>query len=161
MKNFTDEQIETMIEAGLERHPQDIVLSFFCNWCSYAGSDNAGVSRMQYPTNIRIIRLMCSGRVAVKFIEKAFDLGAGMVWVSGCHLPADCHYANGNHWMAKREKKIRRMLDKKGISQDRFVLSWISASEGVKVQEMANKLTKTLMSHQSSVASPEEAVAAK
>ncbi|MFX0114084.1 MAG: hydrogenase iron-sulfur subunit [Candidatus Hodarchaeota archaeon] len=161
MKHFTDVQIEAQIEAALARDPQDIVLAFFCNWCSYAGSDNAGVSRMQYPTNIRIIRVMCSGRIAVKFVEKAFDLGAGMVWVSGCHLPADCHYATGNHWMAKREKKIRRRLDKKGINQQRFLLSWISASEGILVQQRAKELTETLLNLKESASKPEKAVTAK
>ncbi len=160
MQHFTDEQIEAQIEAALEINPQDIVLSFFCNWCSYGGSDMAGVSRMQYPTNIRIIRVMCSGRVAVKFIEKAFDLGAGVIWVSGCHLPADCHYSTGNHWMQKREKKIRRMMDKKGIHQDRFILSWISASEGIKVQEKAKELTKVLESHKTDISPPREIIQA-
>ncbi|MFX0092940.1 MAG: hydrogenase iron-sulfur subunit, partial [Candidatus Hodarchaeota archaeon] len=143
MKHFTDQQIEAQIEAALERNPQDTILAFFCNWCSYAGSDNAGVSRMQYDPRVRIIRVMCSGRVSAEFVEKAFDLGAGMVMISGCH-PNDCHYISGNNFMARRETKIRRMLEKKGIHPDRFLLTWISASEGVLVQQTINDLAKKL-----------------
>ena len=119
------------------------IIAFLCNWCSYAGSDTAGVSRMQYPPNIRIIRVMCSGRVSVKLVEKAFDLGAGMVFIGGCH-PGDCHYISGNNYMAKREKKIRKMLEKKGIEQERFRLDWISAAEGARFQKIVKELTETL-----------------
>lgn len=143
MRHFTDPQIEAQIEAALEENPEDKILAIFCRWCSYAGADNAGVSRYQYPTNVRIVRVMCTGRVHVKFVEKAFDLGAGMVIVSGCH-PADCHYINGNAHMAKREKRIRRMLEKKNINQDRFKLLWIAASEGQKVQQTIIEAVETL-----------------
>ncbi|MFW9994986.1 MAG: hydrogenase iron-sulfur subunit [Candidatus Odinarchaeota archaeon] len=143
MKQFTDRQIEAQIEAALEVDPENTGLAFFCNWCSYAGSDTAGVGRMQYPTNVRIIRVMCSGRVDKKFVEKAFDLGAGYVLVSGCHIN-DCHYISGNVFMQNREKAIRRMMEKKGISQERFKLTWISASEGRKVQETVREVANTL-----------------
>jgi len=143
MKHFTDRQIEAQIEAALQNDPVNTVLAFFCNWCSYAGSDTAGVGRMQYPTNVRIIRVMCSGRVSKSFVERAFDLGAGFVLISGCHIN-DCHYISGNVFMQKREKAIRRMLDKKGISQERFKLTWISASEGGKVQETINEVVEKL-----------------
>ena len=86
---------------------------------------------------------MCTGRVHVKFIEKAFDLGAGMVIVSGCH-PADCHYIDGNAHMSKREKRIRRMLEKKNINQNRFKLVWIAASEGQRVQSTITAAVETL-----------------
>ncbi|MEK6978264.1 MAG: hydrogenase iron-sulfur subunit [Candidatus Hydrothermarchaeota archaeon] len=162
MKHFTDAQIEAQIMAVLEENPGEKVLGFLCNWCSYAGADNAGVSRMQYPANLRIIRLMCTGRVNKKFIEKAFDLGAGMVTVMGCH-PGDCHYLSGNAHMARREKKIRSMLEKKGVEQDRFRLDWGSASEGVKFQravtEVVGKL-KELGPRKAAVPPPGEAKAA-
>ena len=143
MKHFTDEQIYAQIEAALEENPEDKILAILCNWCCYAGSDTAGVSRMQYPPNIRIIRVMCSGRVSTKFIEKAFDLGAGMVLVGGCH-PGDCHYISGNEFMAKREKRIRAMLERKGIEQERFRLEWVSASEGARFQEVVKEMTAKL-----------------
>ncbi|MFX1251246.1 MAG: hydrogenase iron-sulfur subunit [Promethearchaeota archaeon] len=143
MKHFTDRQIEAQIEAALLNDPENLILAFFCNWCSYAGSDNAGVSRMQYDPRVRIVRVMCSGRVSSDFVEKAFDLGAGIVMISGCH-PGDCHYISGNNFMAQREKKIRRMMDKKGIHPDRFLLTWISASEGVLVQHTINDLARKL-----------------
>lgn len=143
MNHYTDAQIEAQIEAALEEDPGEKILAIFCRWCSYAGADNAGVSRYQYPTNVRIVRVMCTGRVHVKFVEKGFDLGAGMVIVSGCH-PADCHYIDGNAWMAKREKRIRRMLEKKNINQDRFILCWIAASEGQKVQQTIKEAVETI-----------------
>ncbi len=143
MKHFTDAQILAQIEAALEEDPGSKVLGILCNWCSYGGADTAGTARMQYPTNLRIVRVMCTGRVDKTFIERAFDLGAGMVLVAGCH-PGDCHYISGNTHMAKREKLIRKMLDKKGISQERFRLEWISASEGAKFQRVATEVADKL-----------------
>jgi len=143
MKHFTDAQILSQIEAALQENPNEKILAMVCNWCTYAGADNAGVARLQYPSNVRVVRVMCSGRVNKKFIESAFELGAGMVLVSGCH-PADCHYISGNQHMANREKLIRKAMERAGVEQDRFRLEWISASEGVKFQrvmtEMAQKL---------------------
>jgi len=143
MKHFTDAQILAQIEAALQENPNEKILAMVCNWCTYAGADNAGVARLQYPSSARIVRVMCSGRVNKKFIERAFELGAGMVLVSGCH-PGDCHYISGNQHMANREKLIRKAMEKAGVEQDRFRLEWISASEGVKFQrvmtEMAQKL---------------------
>jgi heterodisulfide reductase subunit A len=143
MKHFTDAQIMAQLEAALEENPEEKILGIVCNWCTYGGADNAGVSRMQYPTNLRLIRVMCTGRIARKFVERAFELGAGMVLVSGCH-EADCHYISGNQNMAKRENRITKWMEKNGIEADRFRLEWISASEGTKfqkvVKEMADKL---------------------
>ncbi len=143
MKHFTDAQVLAQIEAALETNPQDKILGILCNWCSYGGADNAGVSRMQYPTNLRVVRVMCTGRVDKRFIQRAFELGAGMVLVSGCH-PGDCHYISGNTHMAKREKLIRNWMEKHGIEQERFKLTWISASEGVKFQSTIAELAKKL-----------------
>ncbi|MFH1773602.1 MAG: hydrogenase iron-sulfur subunit [Methanobacteriota archaeon] len=143
MKHFTDEQVMAQIEAALEENPGDKILAIFCNWCSYGGADMAGVSRMQYPTNVRIVRVMCTGRVNKKFIDRAFKLGAGMVLVAGCHIN-DCHYISGNLFMQKREKIIRARLDRKGIDQERFRLEWISASEGAKLQSIVREMSAKL-----------------
>jgi heterodisulfide reductase subunit A len=143
MLGFTDQQIEAQMEALLAENPQDKILGILCNWCCYGGADTAGVAKMQMPTNMRIIRVMCTGRVKKDWIMKAFALGAGMVFVGGCHI-GDCHYISGNKFMEKREKMIRKMMDKEGINQERFMLKWISASEGSRfrdtVTEMVSKL---------------------
>jgi heterodisulfide reductase subunit A len=164
MKHFTDEQIMAQLEAALEENPQDKILGIVCNWCTYGGADNAGVSRMQYPTNLRLIRVMCTGRVARKFVARAFELGAGMVLVSGCH-EGDCHYISGNQNMAKRENRIIKWMEQNGIAQDRFRLEWISASEGVKfqkvVQEMVEKLQELGPPGKITPPPPKEAAAAE
>ncbi len=131
MHHFTDGQIVNQIDALLEDRPEDKILTFACNWCSYAGADYAGVSRLQYPPNARLIRTMCSGRVDDKFIWHAFKKGAPVVLVSGCHI-GDCHYIDANHWTEKRIEKVRRKMEKQGIRPDRLQLEWISAAEGVR-----------------------------
>ncbi|MGY5875854.1 MAG: hydrogenase iron-sulfur subunit, partial [Candidatus Thorarchaeota archaeon] len=136
MPNFTDEQINAQIEIILNRNPQQKIVAFACAFCSYRGSDLAGVSRMQYPTNARVIRALCSGRFATKFAQKAFELGAGAVLYSGCHIPADCHFQTGNHWMAKREPRIRGWMKRNGIADERFRVEWVSAGEGKKWQSI-------------------------
>jgi len=108
------------------------IIGFLCNWCSYAGADLAGVSRIQYPTNIRIIRLMCSGRIDPAFILEAFKDGADGVLVAGCHLPSDCHYMSGNFKALRRINLLKRVLKDFGIEPERLRLEWISASEGDK-----------------------------
>jgi len=122
------------------------IVGFLCNWCAYAGADLAGVSRIQYPSNIRIIRVMCSGRVDPAFIFEAFKDGADGVLVAGCHLPSDCHYLSGNFKAQKRFILLRRMLSQLGIEPERLRLEWISASEGDKfaavVKDMVSKLKK-------------------
>jgi len=143
MKHFTDLQIISQIDAALEEKPEEKVVAILCNWCSYGGADNAGISRMQYPTNGRVIRVMCTGRVGEKFIEHAFDKGAGMVLVAGCH-EGDCHYIHGNKFMTRRERRIRKMMDEKGIAEHRFRLEWISASEGSKFQNVMTEMCDVL-----------------
>jgi heterodisulfide reductase subunit A len=143
MKHFTDEQIMAQLEAALEENPQDKILGIVCNWCTYGGADNAGVSRMQYPTNLRLVRVMCTGRIARKFVERAFELGAGMVLVSGCH-EGDCHYISGNQNMARRENRIIKWMEQNGVDQDRFRLEWISASEGGKFQQVVTEMAEKL-----------------
>jgi F420-non-reducing hydrogenase iron-sulfur subunit len=108
------------------------IIGFLCNWCSYAGADLAGVSRIQYPPNILIIRLMCSGRIDPAFILEAFKDGADGVLVAGCHLPSDCHYMSGNFKALRRINLLKRVLKDFGIEPERLRLEWISASEGDK-----------------------------
>ncbi len=116
------------------------IVAFFCNWCSYAGADLAGTSRMQYAPNIRVIRVMCSGRVNELLILKALTAGADGVLVSGCH-PGDCHYLKGNLNAMRRMTAMKPFLAAVGFQPDRLELEWISASEGAKMAETANKFT--------------------
>jgi F420-non-reducing hydrogenase iron-sulfur subunit len=122
------------------------IIGFLCNWCSYAGADLAGVSRIQYPTNIRIIRVMCSGRIDPAFIFEAFKDGADGVLVAGCHLPSDCHYISGNFKALRRITLLKNTLKEFGIEPERVRLEWVSASEGDKfatiVRDMVEDLKK-------------------
>jgi len=108
------------------------ILGIFCNWCSYAGADMAGTSRMQYPPNVRIVRVLCSGRVDPQFVLKAFELGADGVLVAGCH-PGDCHYVKGNYRAERRIALLKEMIKQLGIEPERLMLKWISASEGAEL----------------------------
>ncbi len=153
MKHFEDVQITAQIDAILEDDPQDKVLVFACNWCSYAGADLAGLSRMQYPATQRIIRTMCSGRVDSRFVLHAFELGAPIVLVSGCHY-VDCHYIDANRWTQKRVDKLWDKLERLGIRPERLQLEWISAAEGQKwvtvmnaVEEMRRQVTEKEVAH--------------
>ncbi len=122
------------------------IIGFLCNWCAYAGADLAGVSRIQYPSNIRIIRVMCSGRIEPAFILEAFKDGSDGVLVAGCHLPSDCHYINGNLKAERRITLLRKVLADLGIEQSRLRLEWVSASEGEKfaavVRDMVEDIKK-------------------
>jgi len=131
MRHFTDQQIYAEIDAATEQDADKKIVAFCCNWCSYAGADFAGVSRMQYPTSVRIIRTMCSGRVAPKFVERAFARGAAAVLVAGCHL-GDCHYINANYQTLRRVEKLWKKMERLGLNRDRLQLAWISAAEGEK-----------------------------
>jgi len=119
------------------------IVGFLCNWCGYAGADLAGTSRLSYPTNIRIIRVMCSGRVEPVFILSAFENGADGVLVAGCH-PGDCHYRSGNQHAEKRIEKTKKLLDLLGIGSDRLRLEWISAAEGEKFASVIKDFTEKL-----------------
>jgi len=121
------------------------IVGFLCNWCGYAGADLAGTSRLLYPTNIRIIRVMCSGRVEPAFILNAFENGADGVLVAGCH-PGDCHYRSGNQHAEKRIEKTKKLLDLLGIGSDRLRLEWISAAEGEKFASVIKDFTEKLRS---------------
>ncbi len=144
-KHFTDAQIYAQIDAALATDPEKKILAFCCNWCSYAGSDLAGVSRFQYPPEIRVIRVMCSGRVSEGHILRAFEKGAQIVWVTGCHLPTDCHYISGNHFAKRRVERLQKQLPKKiGLPSDRLKLNWISAAEGSVFAAYVRQLVKEL-----------------
>jgi F420-non-reducing hydrogenase iron-sulfur subunit len=108
------------------------IIGFLCNWCSYAGADLAGVSRFQYPPNLRVIRVMCSGRVHPSHILEAFRDGADGVLVAGCHTPNDCHYISGNFKAERRVAMLKRLMAQLGIEPERLRLEWISAAEGEK-----------------------------
>ncbi len=131
MRHFTDEQILAQVDAVTEEDADKKIVAFCCNWCSYAGADFAGVSRMQYPPNVRIIRSMCSGRVSEEFVLHAFRRGAAGVLVAGCHLN-DCHYIDANYQTLKRVERLWKKLEKMGIEKERLQLAWISAAEGEK-----------------------------
>ncbi len=139
MNHFTDEQITSQTDMLLAENPADKILAFACNWCSYAGADYAGVSRLQYPANVRLIRTMCSGRVDEEFIWHAFEKGAPVVLVSGCHI-GDCHYIDANHWTVKRIEKVHKKMEKLGIRKDRLRLEWISAAEGIRFAGVMNDM---------------------
>ncbi|MFW6150870.1 MAG: hydrogenase iron-sulfur subunit [Chloroflexota bacterium] len=119
------------------------ILAFCCNWCSYAGADLAGVSRIQYSPNVRIVRVMCSGRVRPEFVLKALASGADGVLVLGCHI-GDCHYISGNHRAKKRMMVLQPMLEYLGIDPRRVKLEWVSASEGPRFAEVVDDFTRTI-----------------
>ncbi len=119
------------------------IVTFCCNWCSYAGADGAGVARLQMPTNFRIIRTMCSARVDPEFILRAFSKGADGVMVLGCH-PGDCHYIGGNYRARRRIALLRLVLEQYGFDPKRLKLEWVSASEGEKFQKTVNEFVDTI-----------------
>jgi F420-non-reducing hydrogenase iron-sulfur subunit len=127
--------------AGANFEPK--IVAFFCNWCTYTAADLAGVSRLKYAPNVRVIRIMCSGRVDPQFILQAFASGADGVLIGGCH-PGDCHYAEGNYKFLRRFRLLQRMLNTMGIGQERCRLEWISASEGDKVKSVINDMVERL-----------------
>ena len=119
------------------------IVAFFCNWCSYAGADLAGTSRIKYPPNVRVIRVMCSGRVDEKLLLKAFVAGADGVLVCGCH-PGDCHYQKGNLNAKRKITGLHPFLDAVGIGKEELRLEWISASEAPKVAETVKSFTNMI-----------------
>jgi F420-non-reducing hydrogenase iron-sulfur subunit len=117
------------------------IVGFLCNWCSYAGADLAGTSRVKYAPNVRVIRVMCSGRIEPTFVLKAFKEGADGVLICGCH-PGDCHYLEGNYKIARRIPLLKKMLSQFGIEEERVRLEWVSAAEGDKFASIVNDMTK-------------------
>jgi len=133
------EKISEKSDAINEWEPK--IVAFLCNWCSYAGADLAGVSRIQYPPNIRIIRVPCSGRINPLFIIKALQYGADGVLVSGCH-PGDCHYISGNLVARRKFTLLKKFLDYMGIESERVNFSWVSAAEGEKFSRVVTEVVK-------------------
>ncbi len=119
------------------------IVAFMCNWCTYAAADTAGVSRLGQPSNVDVVRIMCTGRVDPAFILKAFALGADGVLISGCH-PGQCHYEKGNLNARRRVMALKPFLEAVGIGQDRLRLEWIAASEAPKVAEVVAEFTETI-----------------
>jgi len=119
------------------------IIAFLCNWCSYTGADLAGTSRMKYAPNIRIIRIMCSGRIEPTFVLKAFKEGADGILICGCH-PGDCHYHEGNYKCLRRYHLLQKYLVQMGVSLDRIKLEWISASEGAEFAQLVNEFTEII-----------------
>lgn len=139
-RHFTDDQIFAQIHSALETNPEEKILAFLCNWCSYAGADLAGTSRFEYPSNVRVIRVMCSGRVSNDFIFEALRLGAGTVMIGACHLPYDCHYISGNARMKERTDALKPMLQKIGMTPERLRVEYISAAEGTRYAEVIKEI---------------------
>ena len=119
------------------------LVAFCCYGCSYAGADLAGTSRMQYAPNMKVIRVMCSGRVNPLFVIKAFSIGADGVLVLGCH-PGDCHYIEGNYKTMRRIPLLKKMLKQLGVEEERVRLEWVSASEGARFAELATSFTQSV-----------------
>lgn len=116
------------------------ILAFLCNWCSYAGADLAGTSRIQYPSTLRVLRVPCSARVNPQFLLKALQEGAEGVLVSGCH-PGDCHYLEGNYYARRKFAAMRDLLEYVGLEKGRVRFSWVSAAEGGKFAEVVKEVT--------------------
>jgi coenzyme F420-reducing hydrogenase delta subunit len=117
------------------------IIGFLCNWCSYAGADLAGTSRIQYPPNLKVIRVMCSGRVNPIFVINALQQGADGVLIGGCH-PGDCHYERGNYLARRRMAVLKNLLEYTGIDPRRVRMTWVSAAEGNKFAEVVKEVTE-------------------
>jgi coenzyme F420-reducing hydrogenase delta subunit len=133
-----------MTEKTVSKEEFDpLIVAFCCNWCAYAGADLAGTSRFEYPPNVRIVRVMCTGRIDPTFILSALRWGADGVIVSGCH-PGDCHYQKGNFMMEKRFNFVKKVVEMLGLEPERVRLEWVSASEDGKfaalIREMTNQI---------------------
>jgi len=129
-----------MAENGFEPR----IVAFLCNWCTYAAADTAGISRLEQPLNVDIIRVMCSGRVDPSFVLKAFLEGADGVMVFGCHPPGDCHYGEGNYKTFRRMPLVDRLLEQYGIEGERFQWGWVSAAEAPTWAALSGKFTEKI-----------------
>lgn len=126
-----------------EKNWEPKILAFCCNWCSYSGADLAGLNRMQYPENVRVLRVPCSGRVNPQFVIRAFQRGVDGVLVAGCH-PGDCHYATGNYFTRRRFLIMQRLLEYSGIDPQRFQARWISGAEAAKFRDTVTSITEDI-----------------
>ncbi len=138
---------ETPVVSQAESHTigrfEPKIVGILCNWCSYAGADTAGISRKKFAPNVRVVRVMCSGRVEPAFILKAFEQGADGVLVLGCH-PGDCHYIEGNYKAQRRIPLLKKFLVQMGIEEERLRLEWVSASEGDKFAAIVDEMTEKI-----------------
>ena len=119
------------------------IVAFLCNWCSYAGADLAGTSRLEYPANVKVIRVMCSGRVNPMFVVNALQEGADGVLIGGCH-PGDCHYVQGNYFAKRRIAVLKKILEHIGIDERRVRMTWVSAAEGKKFADVIKEITEDI-----------------
>ncbi len=120
---------------------EPIIVGFLCHWCAYEGADAAGRARKPYPSNLRIVRVLCSGRTDPQFVIQAFKEGADGVLILGCH-PGDCHYKEGNFQTLKRYKLLKKMLPQFGVEEERLRLDWISATEGDRFAEVVSEMVE-------------------
>lgn len=141
--HYSDQQLLAQVEAALEENPGKKILGFVCHWCALGGVDMAGVSRLQYPSNGRLIRVMCSARVPIKLVERAFELGAAGVLVVGCEFPT-CHYITGNYACESRMNRAKKKLSKKGYDSDKLWVEWCSAADGPKFANIMRDMVKQL-----------------
>lgn len=131
------------IEKVEKEEFKPLIVAFCCNWCSYAGADLAGTSRLNYPANVKIIRVPCSCRVNTNFIIRAFQKGADDVVIAGCH-PGDCHYSTGNYYTRRRFSIFINLLEYLGIEKERFKIDWISAAEANKFATVMNEVLENV-----------------
>ena len=132
-----------MPEVAVATRFEPRIVAFFCNWCTYTAADLAGISRMHYAPNVRVVRLMCSGRVDPQFVLSAFRWGADGVLIGGCH-PGDCHYQEGNYKALRRFTLLKRLAADMGIEDERLRLEWISAAEADKLKEVIDDMVEKL-----------------
>ena len=133
------------VEKSLSQEFEPLIIGFCCNWCSYAGADLAGTSRLQYPPNVLIIRVMCSGMIHPNIVIDALTKGADGVIICGCHI-GDCHYISGNERAKQRAEAIELMLEDYGLEPERFRLEWVSASEGPKFAQVMKEIVEAVKS---------------
>ncbi|MFQ6013258.1 MAG: hydrogenase iron-sulfur subunit, partial [Thermoplasmata archaeon] len=157
MPGFTDPQILAQIDAATEANPEEKAVVFACNWCSYAGADQAGIAKFQYPPSSRIIRTMCSGRISDKFVLRAFERGAGAVMISGCHL-GDCHYLTANYETEKRFHRWKKKVKARGYNPEKLELGWFTAAEGKLFAERMRSLHERIRELEASGAEAEAEV---
>jgi heterodisulfide reductase subunit A len=141
--HYSDEQLMAQVDAALEEEAGKKILGFVCHWCALGGVDMAGVSRLQYPPNARLIRVMCSARVPIRLIERAFEKGAAGVLVAGCEFPT-CHYITGNYACETRVKRAKKVIAKKGFDPEKLWNVWCSAADGPKFANTMRDMVKDL-----------------
>lgn len=128
---------------GMSENFEPRIVAFMCNWCTYAGADNAGVARIESPSNVLPVRVMCSGRISPEMVFRAFRAGADGVLVMGCHI-GDCHYAEGNHRTLKRVPLWRNLVSYVGVNPERLELYWVSAAEGPRFAQVTKEFTQKI-----------------